>query len=241
MPDEKTEENRFEWICGTIDVDGGARAQGAPTDLVPMGTAAMNKLWDRGTTLNVAFLDGEVALHQRVLLAASHWIVPGVKLKFEAASRRGAADIRIAFNKNSGSWSNIGTDARSIHPSQPTMNLGWATLEAPDARFLGTVIHEFGHALGLLHEHNHPGARIRWNEDEVYRDLEGPPNSWSREKIDRNVFASYSASEVITTNFDNISVMIYTIPSHWTKDGKSFMPSSKLSDGDVATIVKLYS
>ena len=34
--------------------------------------------------------------------------------------------------------------------------------------------------------------------------------------------------------------MIYTIPSHWTTDGSSFMPSPRLSDGDAATIRRLY-
>jgi len=34
--------------------------------------------------------------------------------------------------------------------------------------------------------------------------------------------------------------MIYTVPERWTLNGKSFMPSCKLSQGDVATIKRLY-
>ena len=45
---------------------------------------------------------------------------------------------------------------------------------------------------------------------------------------------------MITTDFDQASVMIYTVPAQWTVDGKSFMPSWTLSPGDVATIRKLY-
>lgn len=232
---------RLEWICSTLDIGGGVRVQASPTDLVPMGMAAKDSLWKKGTTLKVRFMSGVPALHERVMKAASHWFIQGVSLGLEAAAPGTKAHIRVDFAPKKGSWSYIGRDCESIHPSQPTMNLGWATLDASDPDFLGTVIHEFGHALGLLHEHNHPGALISWNKGAVYDDLMGEPNNWDRETIDDNVFAKYDASTVITTNFDQASVMIYTIPSWWTTDGKSFMPSWKLSPGDAATIVKLYS
>ena len=103
------------------------------------------------------------------------------------------------------------------------------------------VIHEFGHALGLLHEHNHPAAKIRWNKAAVNADLSGEPNNWDQETIDFNVFAAFDKSKVITTDFDAASVMIYTIPAHWTLDGRAFMPSWKLSAGDAETIRLLYS
>ena len=59
-------------------------------------------------------------------------------------------------------------------------------------------------------------------------------------KINGNVFAKFAASDVITTDFDNASVMIYTIPAGWTINKKSCTPSWKLSAGDAATIRKLY-
>ncbi|MGL6111857.1 MAG: hypothetical protein ACRC2B_17335, partial [Rubrivivax sp.] len=113
-------------------------------------------------------------------------------------------------------------------------------LDTPQDDFDSVVIHEFGHALGLLHEHNHPEALIRWNKPAVYQDLGGPPNRWSKAAIDSNVFARFDASTVITTDFDHASVMIYTIPAQWTMDGRSFMPSPRLSPGDVGTIRRLY-
>ena len=233
-------EERRQWICSTLDVDGGERVAGSPTMPVSMGVAAKKKLWKPGTELKVRFLEGTPELHTRVLQAAAAWFVDGVRLKLSPAWSSEPAQIRIAFNANGGSWSYIGTDGLGIHPSQPTMNLGWATLDTAEHDFCSVVIHEFGHALGLLHEHNHPQARIQWNRAAVYADLEGPPNYWDRAKIDHNVFARFDASNVITTDFDQASVMIYTIPARWTVDGKSFMPSWTLSAGDVATIRKLY-
>lgn len=231
---------RKQWICTALDTPGGARVQGSPTMVVPMGMADARKLWDKGTTLRVRFLAGEPALHQRVLQAARSWLVPGVRLDIVPAAAGEAAPIRIAFDARAGSWSYIGRDNLAILPSQPTMNLGWARLDTPDDDFNSVVIHEFGHALGLLHEHNHPQARIDWNRPAVMADLGGEPNYWDAATIESNVFARFAASDVITTDFDTASVMIYTIPSHWTTDGRSFMPSPRLSDGDAATIRRLY-
>lgn len=231
---------RLNWICTTLEVEGGERVAGSPMQLVSMGVAAKTKLWSKGKVLTVRFIEGTAPLHDRVMQAAQSWFLDGVNLKLVQGQSGEAGDIRISFDASRGSWSYVGTDCRSIHPSQPTMNLGWATLDTPDKDFSSVVIHEFGHALGLLHEHNHPEARISWDKAAVYADLQGDPNYWSRETIDSNVFAKFDASSVITTDFDNASVMIYTIPPNWTTDRKSFMPSWKLSAGDEATIRKLY-
>jgi len=237
MADEK-----FEWVCATPDASVlGVRVQGSPTEVVSQGLAAKNSLWKKDTVLRVRFLQGPEELHKRVLEAASQWFLDGMKLKMRQAEPGEDSEIRIAFDPNSGSWSNIGTDCLTIHPSQPTMNLGWAKLDTPKERLWSVVIHEWGHALGLLHEHNHPSALIEWNKAAVYAELAGPPNHWSRQKVDYNVFNKYQESQVIVTDFDDVSVMIYTIPSRWTTNGKSFVPSSKLSTGDAFTIKRLYS
>jgi hypothetical protein len=231
---------RKSWICTTIEAPGGLRPSAVLQMAALEGVADRAKLWTPGSALRVRFLQGEPALHERVLAAARAWLVPGVKLDIALAQPDEQAHIRIAFADNGGSWSAVGTDSLLYPPAQPSMNLGWARLDTPEADFSSVVIHEFGHALGLLHEHNHPEARIAWNKAAVYADLGGEPNWWDRKTIDWNVFQAFDASTVITTDFDAASVMIYTIPAHWTTNGRAFMPSPKLSAGDAETIRVLY-
>ncbi|MGH8550794.1 MAG: M12 family metallopeptidase, partial [Methylococcales bacterium] len=95
------------------------------------------------------------------------------------------AKIRISYDSSDGAWSFIGTDASSIPANQPTMNLGF--LDG------GTAAHEFGHAIGLAHEHQNPAGGIEWNEEVVLRDLSGPPNSWTPKQIRHNVLEKYKA------------------------------------------------
>ena len=58
----------------------------------------------------------------------------------------------------------------------------------------GTAAHEFGHAIGLAHEHQNPQAGIQWNEAQVLKDLAGPPNFWTPDQIRHNVCRSTAST-----------------------------------------------
>jgi hypothetical protein len=195
--------------------------------------------------LTIGFLQGSPKLQDRVLETAQRWTHPtegGANLKFQKAPDPASADIRIAFAADEGSWSYVGTDAQtSAKKGKPTMNLGWATEKTPEKSFASVVLHEFGHAIGLLHEHNHPLADLKWKKDVVYADLGGPPNNWSKKTVDFNVFESYPPGRVVMSpNVDLVSIMIYTIPSRWLDGQPGIMPSDTLSKGDIKFIRQLY-
>lgn len=44
------------------------------------------------------------------------------------------------------------------------------------------VVDEFGHALGILHEHQNPNVNINWDEEAVYADMARSPNFWDRNR-----------------------------------------------------------
>lgn len=92
----------------------------------------------------------------------------------------GTAQIRVTFTQGAGSYSYLGTQALNRPSNSETMNFGWFNDSTTDTEFSRTTIHEFGHALGMIHEHQHPLANIPWDKEKVYTYYGGYPNYWSK-------------------------------------------------------------
>ena len=179
--------------------------------------------WSSGDVIEVSFLDGDPAVQARVKGAAQGWTAPNLA-NLQLAFRNDTTNtpIRISF-QYAGSWSVIGTTCRQITDrTQPTMNFGWLNSGSTDEEVQRVVLHEFGHALGLIHEHQSPfGQPIQWNRDAVIRDLSGPPNNWPLDTIQHNMFEPYDKKETNGTNLDPASIMMYPIPVSWTTNNFS--------------------
>jgi matrixin len=189
--------------------------------------------WTAGDSVIIAFLEGDETLKTRVRETALNWVAPGManlRLVFDDTAAN--SDVRIAFRRGDGSWSTVGTTCRKVPQTRPTMNFGWIDATSSEEDLRSVVLHEFGHALGLIHEHQNPVAGISWNRDAVIRELSGPPNSWSVEQIEFNVLKPASPGEVIATPLDRSSIMMYPIPASWTTDGFSTGFNSDLSEKD---------
>ncbi len=194
--------------------------------------------WVVGSVISVRFLEGATELQQRVQAVAEEWTrLANLTLDFRDS---GPADIRIAFLQGNGSWSYIGTQCRQIPEPKPTMNYGWLTPESTDDELRRVVLHEFGHALGLIHEHQNPKGPIQWNRDAVISDLSGPPNNWDLATIENNMFKRYEALELDATAVDTHSIMMYPIPAAWTLDGTSASLNGELSQTDKDFIAEAY-
>ncbi len=210
---------------------------GAAIDAPAALAALTGKLWQPGRTLRVHFLDGDPAVQARLQPFAHEWS-KYANLRF-AFVDDASAEIRISF-RQPGSWSYIGTDALSIPRDQPTMNFGWLTTATPTEEYARVVIHEFGHAVGCIHEHQNPATDIPWHKEAVYAYYAGPPNNWSRAQVDTNLFTRYSATLTQFSAFDRDSIMLYPIPNDFTVGDFEVGWNGVLSAMDKQFVATLY-
>jgi hypothetical protein len=219
--------NENQWCFAWINPD--------PNWKPGLSRAAMLRaaMWIPGSTITVSFLDGDRSVQKRVEQAASTWTAPLMaNLNFVFLKSKTKGDVRISF-RYSGSWSVIGTSCKTIkNRRKPTMNFGWLTPGTSDDELRRVVCHEFGHALGLIHEHQNPVNGIKWNRQQVIQDLSGPPNNWSVDEIEFNMFHPFAVQETNATPLDKDSIMMYPIPTRWTLDGFSAGLNTDLSPLD---------
>jgi len=151
-----------------------------------------------------------------------------------------AADIRISFKDPGASWSNVGTDSSKFSSKncgnkecvKPSMNLGWFDV--------GTYIHEFGHALGMVHEHQNPrGSEIDWDVPKLLEYME-ETQGWDKKQVETNVINRYNIEQINGSEFDPLSVMLYFFPASLTNNNQGTKQNFSLSGIDAEWISKSY-
>lgn len=224
----KEEQWCFSWFAAPPPTTGATKA-----------ALVKDSKWAPGDTISISFLDGTKEQKDLVRRFAQGWIDGLANLKFSWQEPPNT-DIRISFRFR-GSWSVIGTTCRKVMPkTEPTMNFGWLDPGISDEKARQVILHEFGHALGLIHEHQNPNKAIDWNKPAVIADLKGPPNNWDEAKIEHNMFEVYPPNTIAGTSLDSTSIMMYRIPKAWTNDGTSAEFNSELSATDKTFIRKQY-
>jgi serralysin len=200
------------------------------------GVADPSRVWDRPTTgplvLRVRFLNGTPAQHTEVLKHARAWC-EHVAIEFDQSDAYDA-QIRVSFAPGHGNWSYVGTDA-----VRPAIGFAQASMNLVDID-PGMVLHEFGHALGLEHEHQHPDTPLQLNRPQILAEMTQPPNRWSVEQVDRNILDRLAPADVTATPFDPASIMAYEIPPSWLLDGAALPRNTCLSTGDIDLVRALY-
>ena len=153
-------------------------------------------------------------------------------------------------------------------PNQRSLNLGGYHVRKP-TDWQGTTRHEFMHAIAFHHEHQNfrgPCAgEFRWDDDAgyvrttdargtfvtdsegrrpgIYTYLSGPPNNWSKAKVDHNL-RQHDNPEETAGEFDPASVMLYRFPALFYRTADSpcapTTDGQNLSEGDKAGLTLLY-
>ncbi|KAK4225163.1 hypothetical protein QBC38DRAFT_537972 [Podospora fimiseda] len=204
-----------------------------PSLALPIG-----KMWANGRTLRVKILNGSSKVKGKIQEYGNQWTqFANIKLQWVTS---GDADIRINVDNSGGSWSYLGTDNLLIAQDTHTMNFGWLTDSTAENEFSRVIVHEFGHALGCIHEHQSPTASgIPWNRPAVY-EYYLRTQGWDKAQVDNNLFNLYSASSTQFSAFDDKSIMLYAIPAELTTNGYSVGWNTILSATDKSFISTAY-
>lgn len=198
-------------------------------------TGLKYKFWAPGTTIRVRFINGSTALQQKVFACAKEW-ESYADIHFSQVSS-GTSDVRILFGQD-GHWSYIGTDNKSIEACSETMSLQLTDVTSA-TEIRRVALHEFGHVLGMLHEHQQPLSSIPWNASAVYNYY--AQQDWTRQEVDEQVLNKSSAETSQYTNFDAASIMEYPVPASLTTNGFSIGWNTQVSANDKNYINLMYS
>lgn len=117
------------------------------------------------------------------------------------------------------------------------MNLNLTSLTPLD-RVRAVILHEFGHVLGAIHEHQSPLAQIPWNRPAVYAHFNalGNSNDW----IDNNVLNQPFPDSEIDADADAHSIMVYPYPPSLTTNCSWVDWTNTLSARDYQRIGMMY-
>jgi hypothetical protein len=191
--------------------------------------------WANGRTLTVCFFNGSAILRQNVRNNATQWTqFANIRFRFVAGR---SADIRITFTgSGGGSSSYVGTNNTTADSSKATMDLGLDDGSSAD-NIRRATLHEFGHALGCIHEHSQPKFPFEWNKEVVFKAHEG---IWTKAEVESNIFKKYNGQQVQSSDFDQFSIMLYPIPAAWTNGAFTSDWNTNLSGTDQAFISAMY-
>jgi hypothetical protein len=192
--------------------------------------------WPTGSTLNVMFLDNQ-NLTTEIITIANEW-TQGLSVTFQVVTSE-PADIRVRTTGGRLS-SLIGRQSRRMSAGQPTMDLGGLNEARNNAERRAFILHEFGHALGALHEHQRRDLPLTWNTavvNKYFRDNYRMGES----DVYKHVIKPHDRSlPVRETIFDRNSVMMYPILKEFTAEGFVQPWNSVLTQYDKQLMQELY-
>jgi hypothetical protein len=209
----------------------------------PQFVAVLTTKWWKSdkTTFTFSFMEKvnkETA--DKIQSLANRWKSSPCNLDFKWTNDVNAADFRLAF-ADDGYWSYIGVDCRSIARNKPTMNLqGMGTPNFSEKEGLRVIPHEFGHAIGMPHEHTRKAIIDRLDPQKTIRVFRRD-QGWNESTVRAQILTPISESALHgATEPDDKSIMCYWFTGECTKDGKPIVGGSDLSPLDKEFASKIW-
>ncbi|MDZ3996208.1 M12 family metallopeptidase [Pseudomonas sp. Teo4] len=194
-----------------------------------------DKFWPTGSTLRISFVNEPgKALKNAIFEAACTWL-PFVNLQFKLVEDDlFEAEIKIHTGGDpSQNHSMYGTESRKAAGASMVLGV------TPDMdSFEYTVIHEFGHALGMQHEHQHPEADIPWDIPKVYAYYAAKGHD--QETVDESVLGKSDDPHMKITPYDRNSIMHYPIDQALTLGDWEVGINRQISEKDKAFMRMIY-
>lgn len=204
--------------------------------------ASTGKLWKKGSTINVTFKDGTPEIKAEVEKYATEWTkYANLNFKFYSTSKdipkKESADIVITFNTQVNT-SAVGTDSRYSSKNGVSMNLGILDDEHINTR-RSIILHEFGHAIGLEHEHQHKDRTLEFDESKIIDTCKKRIN-FTEEMCRMFVMATIKEDDAYFSKYDLLSIMHYTLHADFFKKPMDMRQNLSLSLTDKVEIAKMY-
>lgn len=199
------------------------------------GVAFPADLWPQYSTIKISMSGMTPEQEQFTKDNINKW-APHVNLKFEFTNEPNA-DVRIAGSSTEHSGgSRVGRNSKNPPTDEPSMRLGFAG--GLGKKTAAQVLHEFGHALGLKHEHQHPNRTLDFNKENVYKHYEssGKPRSDG----DSQVLNQFDPDKTYASEYDQRSIMHYPLPGTFFLNNTPTPENDELSATDIQFISKLY-
>lgn len=162
----------------------------------------------------------KIKITDHIINSASKW-TDKTSLKFTKTNNWYEAQIRVLVTDKlkygiSGK-SKLGIQSVT-NMKEPSMTL--STESVSNEYNIRTILHEFGHALGLQHEHVNPSLILQKSMVYSYCDSKG----MSKEDCDINMFLNNELGTIVYTDYDPYSIMGYDIPRSLVVDQSKCAP-----------------
>jgi hypothetical protein len=152
-----------------------------------------------------------------------------------------SANIRINFDPDNGSYSLVGTDSAN-EMNKPSMNFAW--FDVP------TVLHQFCHALGMVHQHSisdnsvnteqslvNNTSGISWNVKAIYEWAKKTHN-WGELLANKNIINRYIQKDHKSSDE---SIMLFYYPQEFVEsNNKAVQMNARLSLDDIKWLNHMY-